>query len=54
MGLLFIKNGEVTQPDPDRLEEYQTHAGQRRGHWPTSPEITAAMLARFCNKPPSP
>ena len=54
MGLLFIKNGEVTQPDPDRLESYEPHAGRRRGHWPTNPEITYAMLARLYNKPPSP
>lgn len=54
MGLLFIKNGEVTQPDPDRLESYEPHAGQRRGHWPTNPEIAAAMLARFSHKPPGP
>ena len=50
IGLLFLKDGEVTQPDPDHLERYETHAGQRRGHWPANPEITAAMLARL-NKP---
>lgn len=33
-GLLFLKNGQVAQPDPDRLDDYTTHAGQRRGHWP--------------------
>jgi hypothetical protein len=54
MGLLFLKDGDVIQPDPDLLETYETHAGQRRGHWPTNPEITAAMFARFYNKPPSP
>ena len=54
MGLLFIKNGEVVQPDPARLESYEPHAGQRRGHWPTNPEITAAMFARFYNQPPGP
>jgi hypothetical protein len=54
MGLLFIKDGEVTQPDPDRLECYEPHAGQRRGHWPTNPEISAAMFARFRDKPSSP
>lgn len=53
MGLLFIKNGEVTQPDPDRLESYESHAGQRRGHWPANPEITALMLARLYNRPHS-
>lgn len=54
MGLLFIKDGAVTQPNPARLETYAAHAGQRRGHWPTNPEITAAMFARFYNQPPSP
>jgi hypothetical protein len=44
MGLLFLRNGEVAQPDPDRLDTYGTHAGQRRGHWPTNPEIAAAMF----------
>jgi hypothetical protein len=46
-GLLFLKDGRVVQPDPDHLEDYQTHAGQRRGHWPTSPEISAAMMDRY-------
>ena len=53
MGLLFLKDGRVEQPDPGRLEEYQTHAGQRRGQWPTSAEIMAAMFERY-KKPPSP
>jgi hypothetical protein len=42
-GLLFLKYGHVAQPDPERLQEYQTHAGQRRGQWPTSAEISAAI-----------
>ena len=46
VGLLFLKSDKVVQPDPDKLDEYQTHAGQRRGHWPSSPEITAAMFER--------
>ena len=50
-GLLFLKGGHVVQPDPSRLEEYQTHAGQRRGQWPTSIDISAAMLERY-KKPP--
>ena len=53
MGLLFLKDGKVVQPDPDRLEEYTTHAGQRRGHRPTSPEIAAAMFEHY-NTPPNP
>jgi hypothetical protein len=47
VGLLFLKDGQVAQPDPARLPDYQTHAGQRRGHWPSSAEITSAMLANF-------
>lgn len=52
MGLLFLKDGHVVQPDPARLPDYQTHAGQRRGQWPSSPEITAAMFERY-RKPPA-
>lgn len=46
LGLLFLEGDEVVQPDPDRLQDYHTHAGQRRGQWPSSPEITAAMFER--------
>ena len=51
VGLLFLKDGKVVQPDPDRLDEYTTHAGRRRGHWPTSMEISAAMLEHYKKKP---
>ena len=51
-GLLFLKDDHVAQPDPGRLDEYRTHAGQRRGQWPTSAEISAAMLERY-QKPPN-
>ena len=51
MGLLFLQGGKVGQPDPDHLEAYTTHAGQRRGQWSTSPEITAAMF-EHCSKRP--
>jgi len=50
-GLLFLDNGRVVQPDPEHLDRYQTHAGQRRGHWPASAEITSAMLERYNQKP---
>ncbi|MBV9157163.1 MAG: hypothetical protein JO097_12950 [Acidobacteriaceae bacterium] len=46
-GLLFLQDGEIVQPDPDRLEEYQTHPGKNRGHWPTSREMSAAMFERY-------
>lgn len=54
IGLLFLKDGKVVQPDPDHLDDYTTHAGQRRGHWPTSSEISTAMFEYYKKKPPSP
>lgn len=51
VGLLFLQAGKVVQPDPDRLDSYRTHAGQLRGHWPTSADITAAMLESYNKKP---
>jgi hypothetical protein len=52
-GLLFLENSSVVQPDPGRLSDYQTHAGRRRGQWPTSGEISSAMLERYRQKPRS-
>ena len=49
-GLLFLQDGRAVQPDPGQLDGYLPHAGQRRGHWPGSAEITSAMLERH-NKP---
>ncbi len=47
VGLLFLRDGQVVQPDPDRIGDYQTHAAQRRGQWPTSTDITSAMLEQY-------
>ena len=52
-GLLLLKGGKVVQPGPDCLYDYQTHAGQRRSHWPASSEITAAMFERAAQNPQS-
>jgi hypothetical protein len=47
-GLLFLDAaGNPVQPDPARLDRYALHAGQERGHWPSSPEISRAMLERY-------
>jgi hypothetical protein len=53
-GLLFLEGGKVVQPDPTRLDTYQTHAGQRKGHWPSSPEIANAMLEHYTAKSSNP
>ncbi|MEO5379063.1 MAG: hypothetical protein H7832_14980 [Magnetococcus sp. DMHC-6] len=47
IGLLFLKDGVVVQPDPDQLANYQTHAGQQCGQWPSNPEIVSAMFERY-------
>lgn len=49
-GLLFFEGDRLVQPDPDHLERYVTHAGQRGGHWPSSPEIASAMLRAWSPK----
>lgn len=50
-GLLFLdREGAVVQPDPDKLELYQTHVGKRLGHWPQSSEIAAALMERLQRK----
>ncbi|MBF0116794.1 MAG: hypothetical protein HQM04_17335, partial [Magnetococcales bacterium] len=46
-GLLFLKNDEPVQPEPDNLTAYVEHAGRRRGLWPSSPDISAAMMERY-------
>ena len=43
-GLIFLHAGRPVQPDPTRLDAYTAHAARRRGHWPSSPDITVAML----------
>jgi hypothetical protein len=47
VGLLFLEGGKVVLPDPERLDAYTTHAGQRKGHWPSSSEIGSAMLDKY-------
>jgi hypothetical protein len=44
-GLLFLKDGKPTQPDSGNLGAYVEHAGQSRGHWPSSSDIGGAMLS---------
>lgn len=46
-GLLFFAGDKVVAPDPQRLSDCTTHAGKRRGHWPSSPDIAAAMMERY-------
>lgn len=47
VGVLFLDGDKVVEPNPDRLGDYVEHRGQRRGHWPSNPEIASAMMDKF-------
>lgn len=47
LGLLFLRDGNPVQPDPDRLGDYTARPAARQGHWPSSPEISSAMLEHY-------
>ncbi len=47
VGFVFLENGKPVQPDLKALENYQRHAGAPGGVWPSSPEISTAMLERY-------
>lgn len=47
VGLVFLKDGEATQPDPTQLGAYRELAGRRQAIWPSSSEISSAMLERY-------
>jgi len=53
VGVVFLYGGMPVQPDPDALEKYQRHPGSRRGLWPSSSEISSAMLEHY-DKAPTP
>lgn len=51
VGVVFLVRGKPVQPDVETLDKYQRHAGARGGVWPSSPEISSAMLERYNKKP---
>jgi hypothetical protein len=50
-GFLFLERAVPVQPDRERLGGYTRQAGQRRGQWPSSPDITAAMWEQYRSEP---
>ena len=50
VGVIFIEGGKAVQPDLDALKKYERHAGAHGGVWPSSPEISGAMLERYKNQ----
>ena len=47
VGFVFLEGNTVVQPDLTRPGRYRRHAGARRGIWPTSPDISSAMLEHY-------
>jgi hypothetical protein len=47
VGVIFMDGERPVQPDVDVLDRYQRNSGAPRGLWPSSPDITHAMLERY-------
>jgi hypothetical protein len=47
VGFVFLEGGKAVQPELGALEKYQRHSGAPGGVWPSSPEISRAMLERY-------
>ncbi len=50
VGFVFLEGEKPVQPDVEALGKYRRHAGARGGVWPSSPEISSAMLERYGKK----
>ena len=47
VGVVFLDGDQPVQPDLLNLQNYQRRAGARRGFWPSSSEISRAMLEHY-------
>jgi hypothetical protein len=47
VGFVFLEGEKPVQPDLEALGRYQRHAGATGGVWPSSREISSAMLERY-------
>jgi hypothetical protein len=47
VGFVFLAGDKPVQPDPQALGAYRRHAGAPGGVWPSSSEISSAMLERY-------
>jgi hypothetical protein len=47
VGFIFLEGEKPVQPDLDHLQKYRRNPGARRGLWPSSSEISSAMLDRY-------
>jgi hypothetical protein len=46
VGVIFMDGDKPVQPDVNALGKYRRNPGAPRGVWPSSPEISRAMLER--------
>lgn len=47
VGVIFMEGGMPVQPDVTALGKYQRNPGAPRGFWPSSPDISRAMLEHY-------
>jgi Nucleotidyl transferase AbiEii toxin, Type IV TA system len=47
VGVIFMHGDKPVQPDVNALDRYQRNPGAPRGLWPSSPEISRAMIERY-------
>jgi hypothetical protein len=52
VGVVFMDGERAVQPDVGALEHYRRHAGAPGGLWPSSPEISRAMLECYGERKP--
>jgi hypothetical protein len=50
VGFVFLEGEKPVQPDVEAVGKYRRHAGAPGGVWPSSAEISGAMLERY-NEP---
>ncbi len=52
VGFVFLAGEKCVQPDIEALGKYRRQAGAPGGVWPTSSEISSAMLEGYRKEPP--
>ncbi len=52
VGVVFMDGDKPVQSDLNALDRYHRNAGAPSGLWPTSPDITHAMLERYSKPKP--
>ncbi len=51
VGVIFLEQEKAVQPHLEILDKYQRHTGSPGGVWPSSSQISSAMLEHYTKKP---